>query len=62
MFQQKRKLTLKDTIDTCRLAEATQQRLNILNANEEENVHKVKAKAYEKESKSLRPKYKKPHH
>jgi hypothetical protein len=45
---QKRKLTLKDTVDVCRSAEATQQRLKTLNANEEENVHKVKAKAYKK--------------
>jgi hypothetical protein len=58
---QKRKLTLKDTVDVCRSTDATQQKLKTLNANEEENVHKVKAKAYKKESKSQRPKYKKSH-
>ena len=61
---QKRKLTLKDTIDICRSAEATQERLKMLNASftEEENVHRVKARAYKKEPKSLWPKYKKSHY
>jgi len=53
---------LKDTVGICQSAEATQQRLKILNANEEENVHKTETKTYKNEYKCLRPKYKKSHY
>ena len=61
VFLQKRKLTLKDTVGIYLSVEDTQQRLKILNANEKDNMHKVKAKTYKKEYKIPRPKYKKFH-